>query len=61
MGPFVRILLRYGVGAVVGYQIADQLSNDPDVVTVSTVAATALVGAVTEGFYFLARRFGWNL
>lgn len=61
MGPYVRIFLRYGVGAVIGYQLAEQLSNDPDVITVATVAATALVGAATEGAYYLARRFGWKL
>ncbi len=60
MGPFVRIILRYGVGAVIGYQIGDQLSSDPDVVTVATIAVTALVGTVTEGAYFLARKFGWE-
>lgn len=61
MGPYVRILLRYGVGAVIGYQLGDQLSNDPDVVTVATVAATAAVGVATEFAYHLARRFGWKL
>ncbi|WP_144223594.1 hypothetical protein [Mesorhizobium amorphae] len=61
MGPYVRILLRYGVGAVIGYQLGDQLSNDPDVVTVATVLATAAVGVGTEFAYHLARRFGWKL
>ncbi len=61
MGPYVRILLRYGVGAVIGYQIGDQLSNDPDVVTVATVAATALFGVATEFAYHLALKFGWKL
>lgn len=60
MGPYVRILLRYGVGAIIGYQIGDQLSNDPDVLTVATVAATALVGAATERAYYLARKLGWE-
>ncbi|MBR2691874.1 MAG: hypothetical protein IKE42_28800 [Aquamicrobium sp.] len=60
MGPYVRIILRYGVGAILGYEVGDQLSNDPDVVTAATVAATALVGVATEGAYYLARRFGWE-
>lgn len=60
MGPYVRIILRYGVGAVIGYQIGDQLSNDPDVVTVATVAATALVGVATEFAYYLAGKWGWK-
>ncbi|WP_144224135.1 hypothetical protein [Mesorhizobium amorphae] len=60
MGPYVRIILRYGVGAIIGYQVGDQLSNDPDVVTAATVAATALVGVATESAYYLARKFGWD-
>ncbi|PLP58264.1 hypothetical protein CYK37_15235 [Mesorhizobium loti] len=60
MGPYVRILLRYGVGAIIGYQVGEQLSNDPDVLTVATVAATTLVGIATEGAYYLARKFGWE-
>lgn len=60
MGPLVRIILRYGVGAVIGYEISSQLASDPDVIAVATVAATALVGLVTEGFYYLAKRWGWK-
>jgi len=60
MGPYVRIILRYGVGAIIGYQLGDQLSNDPDVVTAATVVATTLVGVATEGAYCLARKFDWE-
>lgn len=60
MGPFIRIALRYGVGALVGYEVGAQLSTDPDVVAVSTVVAATVVGAITEAFYALAKRFGWH-
>lgn len=60
MGPFVRIVLRYGVGGVVGYEIGTRLASDPDVVVVGTMAATVAVGACTEGFYLLAKRLGWR-
>lgn len=60
MGPFIRIVLRYGVGAVIGYELGATMAADPDLVVVATVAATACVGAVTEGFYVLAKRFGWR-
>lgn len=60
MGPFVRIVLRYGVGGFIGFEIGNQLASDPDVMAVSTVIATALVGLVTEGLYLLAKRFGWR-
>ena len=49
MGPYVRIILRYAVGAVIGYQIG-----------VATAGAAAVVGVVTEGVYALARRWGWR-
>ena len=60
MGPFIRICLRYGVGAVIGYRIGDQLASDPDVVAVATAGAAAVVGALTEGFYALAKKWGWR-
>lgn len=60
MGPYVRIILRYAVGAVIGYQIGEQLASDPDVVAVATAGAAAAVGVVTEGFYALAKRWGWR-
>lgn len=60
MGPFVRIVLRYGVGAVIGYEVGAMMAADPDLVVVVTVAATAAVGAATEGFYALAKRWGWK-
>lgn len=59
MGPYVRIILRYGVGAVVGYEVGAQLAADPDVIAVSTAAAAAVVGLVTESFYALAKKWGW--
>lgn len=60
MGPFIRIALRYGVGAVIGYQIGDQLASDPDVVAVATAGAAAIVGVATEWAYALARKWGWR-
>lgn len=60
MGPFIRIVLRYGVGAVIGYQVGEQLASDPDVVAIATAGAAAAVGAITEGFYALAKRLGWR-
>lgn len=59
MGPYVRIILRYGVGAVVGYEVGSQLAADPDVIAVSTAVAAAVVGFITEGFYALAKKWGW--
>lgn len=60
MGPYVRIALRYGVGAVIGYEVGNQLAADPDVIAVATAVSAAAVGFATEGFYALAKRFGWR-
>jgi hypothetical protein len=60
MAPFIRIVLRYGVGGIIGYEVGSQLAADPDVLAVATVAATAAVGLATEGFYMLAKRLGWR-
>lgn len=60
MGPWVRIAIRYGVGGIVGYQVAEQLVSDPDVVAVVTVVATAAVGVATEVAYVFARKMGWR-
>lgn len=42
MAPFIRILLRYGVGGLIGYEVGSQLAADPDVLAVTTVAALSL-------------------
>jgi len=59
MGAYVRIMLRYGVGGVIGFEVGRQLAADPDVVAVTTAAAAAVVGVITEWFYRLAKRYGW--
>lgn len=53
--PIARILIRYAVGAVVGPDIADTLSGDPDVITIVALA----IGAITEVVYGIAKRKGW--
>lgn len=60
IGSIIRIALRYGVGGIIGYEGDSQLADDPDVVAVTTVAVTAVVGSVTEGFYVLAKRLGYQ-
>lgn len=54
-------MLRYGAAFLVarGFLSADDgatLATDPDV---QMVIGTAL-GALAEGWYFLARKFGWS-
>ncbi|MBL4811006.1 MAG: hypothetical protein JKX69_01305 [Rhodobacteraceae bacterium] len=54
-GPIARIIIRYGVGLVIGLEAAELLVGDADVVAV----VAAVVGLATEAVYALARRKGW--
>jgi hypothetical protein len=54
--PIIRIILRYGVGAVVGMEIGGMLAGDPDVV----LLLAAGVGAATEAAYVFAKKKGWT-
>lgn len=52
--PIARIVLRYGVGLIIGAAQADILAADPDVVTVVALA----IGAGVELAYTIAKRKG---
>lgn len=56
----VRIALRYGAGALIAKGLldpgtGDTLMNDPDI----QIIAGACLGAISEGWYFIARKLGW--
>ena len=52
--PIARIILRYGVGLVIGSAQADMLAADADVATVIALA----VGGMVEVGYAIAKRRG---
>ena len=56
MGPIVRIVLRVIAGALIG---AGYLPKEalPDVLDPALVGG--IVWALTEGFYWVAKRRGW--
>jgi hypothetical protein len=56
-GAIARIVLRYIVGAFLGMEIGQELAGDPDIVM---LAALGVGFALNEGWYFLAKRFGWS-
>ena len=56
IAPVIRIVLRYGVGAVVCMEIGGLLAGDPDIV----MLLAAGVGAATETAYAFAKRRGWT-
>lgn len=62
IGPLSRIALRYIVGALVAYGLispdsADMIAFDPDL----ALLIGAVMGAVVEGAYAVAKRLGWRL
>jgi hypothetical protein len=60
----VRILLRYVAAALVAHGLLSPdlggfISHDPDIETAVNVFAGAFLGVLSEGWYFLAHRYGW--
>jgi len=53
--PAARILLRYGVGVVLGTEAGQLLAGDADVVAVVALA----IAAITEVVYAQAKKRGW--
>ena len=56
-GPIARIIIRYGVGLVLGANAGDIAVGNPDLVTVMAGA----IGAANEIIYTFAKRKGWSL
>ena len=52
--PFVRLLLRYGAGVILGLEAGDILAGDPDVV----LAAAMAMSIIAERAYAIAKRNG---
>lgn len=60
MGAFARILARYGIGYLIAKGLPlEGMVDDPDVVFVLEWALTAAAAGAVEGYYFLAKRWGW--
>ena len=55
IGPFARIILRYGIGYLAGSEVGEMLAMDPDAVLLLSLC----MGAAVEGAYVLAKRRGW--
>lgn len=61
IGPWARIILRYGAGALVAYgllshEVADGIARDPDL----AIVLGGMIGLMVEGFYLAAKRRGWT-
>lgn len=60
-----RIALRYLAGFLVAKgllapDVGGGLATDPDVLNVVSTVAGLAIAAASEGWYFLAKRFGWG-
>lgn len=55
LAPIIRIILRYGVGYVVGAEIGAAMAEDQHLVTLIAIA----VGGLVEGAYAFAKKKGW--
>jgi hypothetical protein len=62
--PFIRIFLRYLSGVLVakGLFSSDDATvfSDPDLVSAIEAGIGFAIGAMTEYYYYLARKFGWE-
>lgn len=62
---FIRIFLRYLAAALItkgllSPDIGGAINSDPDIAMAIEVAIGAAIGLASEGWYYLAHRFGWR-
>jgi hypothetical protein len=61
IGPISRILLRVLSGYLLaGGFTATDFSDDPDAALLIEQALGAIIWGATEGYYYLAKRYGWS-
>ena len=65
MDVVIRIGLRYLAGFLIakGFlmpDLGDALQKDPEVLAALQVVAGLAVGAISEGWYWLAKKLGWR-
>jgi hypothetical protein len=62
-GPLARVGLRYLAGILVAKGMTEQagLLSDPDFVQVASYVGAAVCSGISEGWWYLARKKGWNL
>jgi len=66
MGAIIRIGLRYGAGFLVargllGESDGNMLASDPEVAALIETGVGFALGAASEAWYWLAKRFGWSV
>jgi len=66
MSAIIRIVLRYGAGFLVargllGESDGNMLASDPEVAALIETGIGLALGAASEAWYYLAKRFGWGV
>lgn len=66
MGAIIRIGLRYGAGFLVargllGESDGNMLAADPEVAAAIEMGIGVALGAASEAWDYLAKRFGWSV
>lgn len=65
MAPLIRILLRYltmpllAIGLILPHE-QQEIIGDPAIVSFVSTALGMIAPMIAEGWWMLARRFGWN-
>lgn len=64
MAPVIRILLRYATAPLLYYGLinegeASDLIADPEIAQWVSLAAGVVAPIAAEGWYWLAKRWGW--
>jgi hypothetical protein len=62
--PIARIVLRYLIGMGTAYawitpEVGEEIVRDPEMQLLIETALGAVAVSLVEGFYVLAKRFGW--
>lgn len=65
MEVFIRLLMRYIAGSLLAKGLIDaamahQLATDQEVIAALQIIIAFAFGAVAEGWYYLAKKFGWR-
>lgn len=65
MSVFIRIFLRYLAGVLVARGLlmesdGNMLAGDPELAALLEMGIGMALGAISEAWYVLARRFGWS-
>jgi hypothetical protein len=55
LAPLARIIMRYGIGYVIGSETGEALAMDPELVNMLALGLAACV----EIFYGFAKKQGW--